>query len=59
MKTTIDLPEELLHRAENTVAAKRNTTIEEFVVESLGFEYTTRNNACNVEVERMDRASVD
>jgi hypothetical protein len=42
MKTTIDLPEELLHRAK-VVAAQRKTTLKELVLQ--GLDYATRHPA--------------
>lgn len=40
MKTTIDFPEDLLHRAK-VVAAQRQTTLRELVVQ--GLDYATRH----------------
>ena len=54
MKTTIDLPDELLHRAKIT-AAKRKTTIKALVVS--GLEYATRNDTPNSEAERKERSA--
>lgn len=52
MKTTIDLPEDLLHRAK-IVAIQRRTTLRELVVQ--GLEYATRNELPDVEAERNRR----
>lgn len=49
MRTTIDVPEELLHRAK-IVAAQRKTTLKELVL--AGLEYTTRHVPVDAEAER-------
>jgi len=54
MKTTIDLPDELLHRAKIT-AAKRKTTVKALVVK--GLEYATRNDVSDAASERKERAA--
>jgi hypothetical protein len=54
MKTTIDLPDELLHRAKIT-AAKRKTTVEALVVK--GLEYATRKDISDAASERKERAA--
>ncbi len=54
MKTTIDLPEELLIRAKVT-AALRKTTLKELVVEGLNHALEERPSA-NAEAERKERA---
>ncbi|HMO51196.1 MAG TPA: hypothetical protein PKE26_13940 [Kiritimatiellia bacterium] len=40
MKTTIDLPDELLHRAK-VVAAKRNTTLKSLIIKGLNGELSS------------------
>ena len=52
MKTTIDLPEDLLHRAK-IIAAQRRTTLKELVVH--GLEYAIRNELPDGETERKRR----
>jgi len=52
MKTTIDLPEDLLHRAK-IAAAQRRTTLKELVVQ--GLEYATRHELPDAETERKNR----
>jgi hypothetical protein len=52
MKTTIDLPDELLHRAK-IIAVQRRTTLKELVVQ--GLEYATRNDLSDVDTERKQR----
>ena len=42
MKTTIDLPEELLHRAK-VIAAQRRTTLKELV--TVGLDWAMRSDA--------------
>lgn len=42
MKTTVDLPDELLHRAK-VVAAQRRTTLKQLVV--AGLDHVTRSDA--------------
>lgn len=54
MKTTIDLPEDLLHRAKIT-AAQRKTTLKELVLQ--GLEYATRHEMPDPEVVRKERAA--
>jgi hypothetical protein len=49
MRTTIDVPEELLHRAK-IVAAQRKTTLKELV--SIGLNYATRQPIPDAEAER-------
>jgi predicted exporter len=53
MRTTIDVPDELLHRAK-IVAARRKTTLKELVVQ--GLDYATRVTPSDVEAERKERA---
>lgn len=53
MKTTIDLPEELLHRAKIT-AAQRKTTLKELVVQ--GLEYATSHHCPDSESVRKENA---
>jgi len=53
MKTTIDLPEEILHRAK-VVAAQRKTTLKELVLQ--GLDYATRSIASDPDQERKERA---
>lgn len=53
MKTTIDLPDDLLHRVK-IIAAQRRTTIKELVVQ--GLEYATREDAPDAETVRKERA---
>lgn len=54
MKTTIDVPDELLHRAKIT-AAQRKTTLKELVLQ--GLEYATRHEMTDPETERKERAA--
>ncbi len=54
MKTTIDLPADILHRAK-TVALQRKITLKELVLQ--GLEYATRQPAQDPEVERKARAA--
>lgn len=49
MRTTIDVPDELLHRAK-IVAAQRKTTLKELVL--AGLDYATRNSLPDAETER-------
>jgi hypothetical protein len=49
MKTTIDFPEELLHRAK-IVAIQRKTTLKELVLQ--GLDYTIRHSAPDLAVDR-------
>jgi hypothetical protein len=53
MKTTIDLPDDLLHRAK-IVAAQRKTTLKELVLQ--GLEYAVTHPAPDHEKERQERA---
>ena len=53
VKTTIDLPDQLLQRAK-IVAAQRRTTLKELVVQ--GLEYTTTQCLPDPEVQRSARA---
>lgn len=54
MKTTIDLPDDLLHRAK-VVAAQRKTTLKELMVQ--GLEYATRRPLQDADTERQERAA--
>ena len=54
MKTTIDVPDDLLHRAKIT-AAQRKTTLKELVLQ--GLEYATRHEMPDPETERKERAA--
>ena len=54
MKTTIDLPETLLHQAKIT-AAQRKTTLKELVVQ--GLEYAMKNETPDPETERKSRSA--
>ena len=54
MKTTIDLPEAILHRAK-VVAAQRKTTLKDLVIQ--GLEHATRHPAPDAEKERKERAA--
>lgn len=54
MKTTIDLPEHILHRAK-MVALQRKITLRELVLQ--GLEYATRQPAQDAEAERKARAA--
>jgi hypothetical protein len=49
MRTTIDVPDELLHRAK-IVAAQRKTTLKELVL--FGLDYATRHPIPDTEAER-------
>jgi hypothetical protein len=49
MRTTIDVPDELLHRAK-IAAAQRKTTIKELVI--IGLDYATRHPIPDAEAER-------
>ena len=53
MKTTFDLPEELVHRAK-IAAAQRKTTLKELVLQ--GLEYATRHELPNTESVRKANA---
>lgn len=50
MRTTIDVPDELLHRAK-IVAAQRKTTLKELVL--VGLDYATRHPLPDTEAERQ------
>jgi hypothetical protein len=52
MKTTFDLPEDLLHRAK-IIAAQRKTTLKEMVLR--GLEYVTSHELPDPETERRRR----
>ena len=54
MKTTIDLPDDILHRAK-IVAVQRKTTLKELVIQ--GLEHATRHPAEDADQARKDRAS--
>ncbi len=54
MKTTVDLPEDLLHRAKIT-AAQRKTTLKELVLD--GLEYVIRHGPEDPAAERKARAA--
>ena len=54
MKTTIDLPETLLHRAKVT-AAQRKTTLKDLVVQ--GLEYAMSHEIPDPETERKSRTA--
>ncbi len=49
MRTTIDVPDELLHRAK-IVAAQRKTTLKELML--VGLDYATRHPLPDAESER-------
>jgi hypothetical protein len=53
MKTTIDLPEEILHRAK-IVAAQRKTTLKDLVI--TGLIHTLDTPPEQVEIQRRERA---
>ena len=53
MKTTIDLPEEILHRAK-IVAAQRKTSLKDLVIQ--GLNYATLHDPGTEESQRRDRA---
>ncbi|MCF3651720.1 hypothetical protein [Synoicihabitans lomoniglobus] len=53
MKTTIDLPDDLLHRAKIT-AAQRKTTLKELAVQ--GLEYAIRHVGPDSESARQERS---
>jgi hypothetical protein len=53
MKTTIDFPEHILHRAK-TIALQRKITLKELVIQ--GLEHAIRQPAADPEVERRARA---
>lgn len=54
VKTTIDFPDEILHRAK-LVAVQRKITLKELVLQ--GLEYATRQPAQDAEQERRSRAA--
>ena len=54
MRTTIDVPDELLHRAK-IIAAQRKTTIKELVI--WGLDYATRHSLPDAETERKATVS--
>jgi hypothetical protein len=54
MKTTIDLPESLLHRAK-VAAAQRKTTLKELVIQ--GLEHATRTPIQDADSERKERTA--
>ena len=53
MKTTIDLPEEILHRAK-IVAAQRKTTLKDLVI--TGLTHALAASADHEETQRRERA---
>lgn len=53
MKTTIDLPEDILHRAK-IVAVRRKTTLKDLVIQ--GLEFAIRQPAQDADGERRARA---
>lgn len=53
MKTTIDFPEHILHRAK-TVAVQRKITLKELVIQ--GLEHAIRQPVADAEAERKARA---
>jgi hypothetical protein len=52
MRTTIDVPDDLLHRAK-VVAAQRKQTLRELVLQ--GLDYVTRHPVADPEIERSAR----
>lgn len=54
MKTTIDLPEDILRRAK-LVAVQRKTTLKDLVI--MGLEHATSHPPADTEKERQDRAA--
>ncbi len=54
MKTTIDFPEHILHRAK-TIAVQRKITLKELVIQ--GLEYAIRQPTVDPEAERKARAA--
>ncbi len=54
MKTTIDLPDDILHRAK-IVAVQRKTTLKELVIQ--GLEHATRHSAEDAEKVRKERVA--
>lgn len=53
MKTTIDLPDDLLHRAK-VVAAQRKVSLKELMTQ--GLDYVLTQPALNLQAERKARA---
>ncbi len=53
MRTSIDLPDDVFHRAK-IVAAQRKTTLRELVL--IGLDYATRTESVNSEQLRLNRA---
>jgi hypothetical protein len=53
MKTTIDLPDEILHRAK-VVAAQRKTTLKELVI--FGLTHALDTPPADQEIQRRERA---
>lgn len=56
MKTTVDLPEELLHRAK-IVAAQRKMTLKELVLQALDYAIEHPLPQTYTEAQRKERAS--
>ena len=56
MKTTIDLPDDLLHRAK-IVAAQRKTTLKELVLQGLDYAIENPAPTGDPEAQRKERAS--
>lgn len=54
MKTTIDFPEHILHRAK-TIAVQRKITLKELVIQ--GLEHAIRQPVGDAEAERKARAA--
>lgn len=54
MKTTIDLPDAILHRAKIT-AAQRKTTLKELIIQ--GLDYATRTAPANEDQQRREKAA--
>ena len=54
MKTTIDLPDDILHRAK-IVAVQRKTTLKELVIQ--GLEHATRHPAEDADKMRKERVA--
>jgi hypothetical protein len=55
MKTTIDLPDEILHRAK-IVAAQRRTTLKELVIRGLELVTTSDESAHEARLRRLFNA---
>ena len=53
MKTTIDLPDEILHHAK-VVAAQRRTTLKELIIQ--GLNYSTQTIPASKSQEQRERA---